>query len=272
MQKNRELFLQRRADFHSFHQNILSSTIVSRILQAEKIKSQFKHIREKIKYKNYMQISKLKIPINNTEWMIVDEDETIKREILQHTKEIFNDINGLPIANGNVTNYIGKFSENQGTEEILSGRINRNNLDLPEPTLSFLSNLKRPDNIQSDLISSEMSTEEFISTFRKANEYTTSSPSGIHYFHYMAASYDQELAAILALKLSLPFQFTFKVDLWTHAHHIILPKTDPPQLHKLRNIQIIEADFNSYFKCKINKKIFLNEKVIKFLQNRCMGE
>ena len=248
VKKIRELFLQQRSDFHSFHQNIVSSTIVSRIIQSEKIKSQFKHIRSKLKYKNYTQINKLKIQLNNTEWTTIDEDETIKREILQHTKEIFDDINGLPIANESMTSYIGKFSENKGTEEILTGQINKNKLDLPKPTLSFLSNLKRPNNIKTDLISSEMSTEEFISTFRKANEYTTSSPSGIHYFHYMSASYDQELVAIMALKLSLPFQFAFRVDRWTQEHHIILPKTDPPQLHKLRNIQIIEADFNSYFK------------------------
>ena len=104
-------------------------------------------------------------------------------------------------------NYIGKFSEKEGTEDILTGQINKNKIDLPQTTLNFLSNIKRPNNIKNDLILSEMTTEEYISTFRKSNEYTTSSPSGVHYFHYMAASFDQELAAIMALKIYLPFQF-----------------------------------------------------------------
>ena len=78
-------------------------------------------------------------------------------------------------------------------------------------------------------------------------------------------------STFLALKLSLPFQFAFRVDRRTQAHHIILPKTNPPQLHKLRNIQIIEADYNSYFKCKINKQLFRNEKVVKLLQKQMYG-
>ena len=168
-------------------------------------------------------------------------------------------------------NYIGKFSEKEGTEDILTGQINKNKIDLPQTTLNFLSNIKRPNNIKNDLILSEMTTEEYISTFRKSNEYTTSSPSGVHYFHYMAASFDQELAAIMALKIYLPFQFAFKVDRWSREHHIIIPKTDPPHLHKLRNIQIIEDDFNSYFKCKINKQLFRNEKVLKLLQKKMYG-
>jgi len=36
--KIRESFLQKRADFHSYHSNTASSTIIKRIIQAEKVK------------------------------------------------------------------------------------------------------------------------------------------------------------------------------------------------------------------------------------------
>lgn len=78
--KIRELFLQQRSEFYSFHQNVVSSTIVSRILQAEKIKSQFKHIKARINYNNYTQINKLKIPLNNGEWTTIDDDEKINKK------------------------------------------------------------------------------------------------------------------------------------------------------------------------------------------------
>ena len=64
-------------------------------------------------------------------------------------------------------------------------------------------------------------------TFRKSNKYKTSLTSGIHYFHYMETKYHTELAELMASKISLPFQYPFKVDHWIHDHHIIYPKTDP---------------------------------------------
>lgn len=63
----------------------------------------------------------------------------------------------------------------------------------------------------------------------------------------------------------------FKVDIWCQDHHVILPKTEPPLLNKLRNIQILDADYNSYYKCKVNHQLF-RKKFYIFYKNRCMEE
>lgn len=109
----------------------------------------------------------------------------------------------------------------------------------------FLDNLGYSQGIKGNLIDTELIESEFIETFRKENESTTASPSGVHYFHYKAATFDRYLSKLLAMRISIPFLFSIKVNRWTQSHHVIIPKTHPEILDKLRNIQILEADFNS---------------------------
>lgn len=187
-------------------------------------------------------------------------------------QKIFDDINELPIADKSIIKYIGRYGEKDGATDIINGRINKNKLNITQETFNVLSNMKYPNNIRKKLINKEMIREEYINTFCTSNEFTTSSPSGVHYFHYIATTFDNDLEEIMATKTSLPFQYAFKVDRWCQAHHIILPKTYPPQIHKLHNIQIIEEDYNSYFKCKINKKYFGIRNSYKCFKDKCMEE
>jgi len=116
-----------------------------------------------------------------------------------------------------------------------------------------------------------MTIEEFISTFRNANEKTMSSPSGVHYFHYKASTCDRNITQLLSTRMSLPCRYPFQVIRWSKSHHVLLPKTNPPLLNKLRNIQILEADYNSYFKCKINHQLLKHKSTAKILQNQMYG-
>ena len=121
------------------------------------------------------------------------------------------------------------------------------------------------------MINIELTETEFIETFRRSNENTTASPSGVHYFHYKAATYNKYLTTLLSLKTSIPFLHSIKVNIWATSHHIILPKTQPSRLDKLRNIQILEADYNAYYKFKINHQLMSHPKPLKILQKQMYG-
>ena len=126
----------------------------------------------------------LKTLKNRPGWDQINDTEKINKAILDWTKEIFEEVNQLPITNDSITGYLGKYAQNNGAEDVLQNKIHKKSLDVASTTYEFLKNLRRPDTIPNDLIQCEMTTEEYVKTFRMANEYTTASPSGINYFHY----------------------------------------------------------------------------------------
>lgn len=201
----------------------------------------------------------------------IHKDQDIHNEILKKTKNIFEEVNELPIADPTLINYIGEYAQKKGAKEILQSKIRNENIPNVPMLKEFINNLCYPNTIKTNLIDTEMTTTEFIEEFRKTNENTTASPSGVHYFHYKAATYDEYLSSLLALRISIPFLFPIKVQRWAKDHHIIIPKTQLARIDKLRNIQIIEADYNTYYKYKINHQLMSHPKPLQILQKQMYG-
>jgi hypothetical protein len=72
---------------------------------------------------------------------------------------------------------------------------------------------------------SVLTDEEFISTYKKAFESTTSSPSGHHIGHYKAILKDPTLVTMHTDMMSLPFQAGFAPERWKRVVDIMLEKT-----------------------------------------------
>jgi hypothetical protein len=72
---------------------------------------------------------------------------------------------------------------------------------------------------------SVLTDEEFISTYKKAHESTTSSPSGRHIGHYKAILKDPTLVTMRTDMMSLPFQIGFAPERWKRVVDIMLEKT-----------------------------------------------
>ena len=265
------MFLQEQADYHAMNSNIKSSTIIKRIIQTERIKQTYGIINYKTSNTSLQNVNQLQILQNDGSRETITEREQINKLILSQTKSLFEDINHLPITNQSITQYIGEYAQKSGANDILNNNIIEKHIPNSPYLKEYLTNLQRPKSITKELITAKFTPTEFISTFRKANEKTMASPSGVHYFHYKAATYDPKLTRLLATRLSIPFHFPFKVNHWSQSHHVLLPKTNPPLLHKMRNIQIIEADYNSYFKQKINHQLLNTPQVSHILQNQMYG-
>lgn len=85
----------------------------------------------------------------------------------------------------------------------------------------------------------------------------SSSPSGLHYGHHKAAILDEELSEIEALAISIPFRHGFSYERWQKSIHCMLRKEEKPYIHRLRIIQLFEADFN------IGLKIIYSRRMMK---------
>ena len=94
-------------------------------------------------------------------------------------------------------------------------------------------------------ISTIITVQQFISGIKIWKETTSTSPSGRHLGHYKAIIRDENLAQTFTTMTSLPLQYGFAPKRWTTAIQVVLPKdAGAPKLTRLRNINILEADYN----------------------------
>ena len=239
-------FLQRRADFHSSHSNTKSSIILKRIIHAEMTRDVHRQIRYRIRDNERTEITQLRVPVNNNKYIQIDDTEEIHNRILNSTEDLRNEINHLPVSSHRFLKYIGWYGDKSGVDEILNGKMRME---------CILKNLATPTTYKPNLVDPYISPGEFRDVIRATRENTMASPSGVGYAHYIASTYDEILNEIMALRTSLPFVFPMSVYRWQKANHILIPKTTHPTISKLRNIQLIEADYNSYYKVKVNNQL-----------------
>jgi hypothetical protein len=89
--------------------------------------------------------------------------------------------------------------------------------------------------------------EDFKRFWKKVNEFTSSSMSGVHYGHYKAAIQDPQSANVLALQLTIITGSRIPPESWSVGLQVMLEKIAGVCLvEKLRTIQLYEADFNCY--------------------------
>lgn len=74
--------------------------------------------------------------------------------------------------------------------------------------------------------------------------------------HYIAATYSDDLSETLSTMMSIPFMYNIKNKIWCNSTQIVIPKDESaPRVERLRIIQLLEADFNSYLKIKVNNQL-----------------
>ena len=106
--------------------------------------------------------------------------------------------------------------------------------------------------MSADQIATYVTVEDFQYYWQRSNERISSSYSGLHNGHYKAASFDKDLSALHAAKLSLCAKTGVPLARWGRGVTILLEKIAGNNfVHKLRAICLFEADFNWW-----NKLIF----------------
>jgi len=86
--------------------------------------------------------------------------------------------------------------------------------------------------------------EDFKRFWKKVNEFTSSSMSGVHYGHYKAVIQDPQSTYVLALQLTVIARSGIPPESWSVGLQVMLEKIAGVCLvEKLRAIQLYEADF-----------------------------
>ncbi len=89
--------------------------------------------------------------------------------------------------------------------------------------------------------------DDFKHFWRKVNEFTSLSMSGVHYGHYKVAIQDEMSSEVLALQLTAIARSSIPPENWSVGLQVMLEKIAGVCLvEKMRAIQLYEADFNCY--------------------------
>jgi hypothetical protein len=110
--------------------------------------------------------------------------------------------------------------------------------------------------------------EDFKRFWKKVNEFTSSSMSGVHYGHYKAAIQDRLSTEILAQQLTVTARSQIPPESWSVGLQVMLEKIAGVCLvKKLRATQLYETDFNCY-----NQFVFGKEAMQKLTDSEYISE
>ena len=183
------------------------------------------------------------------QWNIITEPNTLYRHILQRNQaQLLKSIHYV-FAEGPLSTAVGRDGDGPIVEDILEDTVDYDSIPLPthsSPELAdFIAALKRPLNTNTGTpiknMQYNLNNETYKDMFTKSKEYTASSPSGIHYGHYIAALDNELLISVNAIFMQVTLSLQFPLERWTNSVHCMLQKKANPYLTKLRIIQIFEA-------------------------------
>ena len=120
-------------------------------------------------------------------------------------------------------------------DDILEGTFDAETLGKNATLKAFIKALATPTSKKTGKPIPEMditiSLDEFKQYFKKTQESTSSSLSGLHYGHYIACCEDDDLATILLTFMTVPFQYGFSLKRWENSVHCMLQKETKPFIH-----------------------------------------
>jgi len=129
-------------------------------------------------------------------WKVITDEKQITKRLMLRNGTHLSMSGDSPFARGPIVDAVGLDGEGEGVEEMLQGtfdidKAGLNGAKASSEMSSFLKALQIPISAKTGspvpTMKTELTVEESSKIFRKTKESTASSPSGIHYGHYIAA-------------------------------------------------------------------------------------
>jgi len=196
------------------------------------------------------------------DWDRVSDPIKLYTKILDRNTQQFLKSIKSPFATDPLGASIGRDSSGPMTQSILDSTVDMNfisSVDHSTETKHFIQALKIPLSKKKGKplppFKYSLDIETYNKIFNKATVSTASSPSGLHYGHYIAAPEDNPLTAVNAIFTRVPFQHGFPFERWSSSIQCMLQNKHRPFITKLRIIELFEADFNSRLKYILGRKL-----------------
>ena len=229
--------------------------------QQEKVRKAHTEVRfalEKTQANSVLSVD-IPSPNNPNETITLHDKSEIEKAVMTDHKIKFQQVWDTPFMLQPLYDMLGPLGLNPAAEEILHGTFKIPE-DLDEDTKTVIKHMKMDESIlQNGAIRNGCTTKEFQQFWKKPREKISSSLSGLHNGHYIAAAQDTYLSRLTATLSSLPWQMGVPTRRWTTSLIVEIEKrSGERRLDKLRTIHLLEADFNTGTKLIFNKRMLGN--------------
>ena len=259
----RQHHLEELATQYAAQNNLSTQQAILELMSHEETRGMFRMLRNQIKQEDRRNIMVL--------WESVDEmgnftkrDDTkvvhtngpeIHHALLRRNEEHLNQAHRTPFAQGKLKKGLqwdgtGQLSDNMLTGEILQQRRFNSAMQL------YLESIRVRDLSQLGVIKPILPLEEYKQFWKKKRETTVTSPYGLHVGHYKAATLHPKILNVHRLLLLIPFQTGLVPTRWRRTVQTMIEKEPgAPWIHRLRIIELFDAQANAGFQIFIGRKL-----------------
>ena len=163
---------------------------------------------------------------------------------------------GSPFYSGQLFDDVGFTGDTQFAQQILEGTY-----EAPEGTDEFTVMLLKEcaemyNKMSREEVATYITVEEYQYYWKRVKERTSSSYSGLHFGHYIAAADSEPLARLHTMKISEAARRGVPLARWGYGVTVLLEKVAGVSIMtKLRAICLFEADFNFWTKLIFAKRM-----------------
>ena len=170
----------------------------------------------------------------NDGWKVLTDEDQIIQRLLQRNGTHLSISGESPFARGYLADALGKDGEGGAVEDILKGEFKydtdvMDDIQASSEMKSFIGALKTPISGKTGkyvpTMDTTMDIEQHREVFKKTRESTASSPSGIHYGHYIAAFENDLLSEVNMIFMVVHFQVGLPLSRWTQSLHCMMKES-----------------------------------------------
>ena len=233
--------------------------ILKAIIKRERDRKQWGRVNYSTRKPRGEQVFSVKVPVPDAGDEIFEEyttEDAIFDQVSTGLDERFRLAMSAPAYSGQLFDDIGFCGDTAAAQAILEGTyVFPPDCD-PATRLLLEEAAKTYRQLSNEEIASYVTLEDFQYWWRRARARTSSSYSGLHFDHYIAAAYDDGLSALHAAKLTFCAQKGVPLERWGIGVTVLLEKICGNNfVNKLRAICLFEADFNWWQKLVFAKRM-----------------
>lgn len=185
----------------------------------------------------------------------ITEKEEIERVCMDENDDKYHQTNNTPCLQQPLRELLGRVGETEFAQSILDGTfVAPDNTD--PYVIELFKELKRDDRIEGETMKAEITSDMFVTGWKKMKEQTSAGISGLHFGHLKTVTYSKYLTQIESSISHIPFRTGMSPTLWqTGIDVMIHKKAKSENVEDLRTIVLKEADSN------MNNKILGREAI-----------
>jgi len=250
----RQTHLELRAEEYAKANNTTKEKVVNAILEREQRSQVFRKLGYHIGGKVYNPLTKVLVPDDptdpqNTSWTAIVEAEGIWEALLQHGKEHFSQAKDTPFVAGPIADHIGPFEFNECSKQILAGTFDVDSIVDNVDVRDIVKAMSYDNPSQPTKFDCTLTLDQLKDGFKRVNESTASSPTGMHYGIWKTLLKSEKLFRPYGNMIAFAFQWGVPPKQWEYLIQPIIEK-DPgsPKVTRLQRISLVDAAMNMGFR------------------------